>query len=43
MTSLRAVLFALAFMCFVAHAFGVPCRVNLQSAGLAIWMLSFLA
>jgi hypothetical protein len=40
MVSLRLVLFVLAFACFVASAAGVPSRVNLQSLGLALWVLA---
>jgi len=33
----------LAFICFVLSAIGVPAtRVNLQSAGLAFWVLALL-
>jgi hypothetical protein len=32
----------LAFVCFVAAAFGVAARVNLVAAGLALWMLALL-
>jgi len=36
------VLLVLAFACFLASAAGVPSKVNLQSAGLACWVLSIL-
>ncbi len=39
MTSLRALLFILAFLCFVLDALGVSSRVRLQSVGLALWVL----
>lgn len=39
MTSLRALLFILAFLCFVLDALGLSGRVRLQSAGLAFWVL----
>jgi len=32
----------LAFLAFISAAFGVPSRVNLIAAGLALWMLSLL-
>jgi hypothetical protein len=32
----------LALACFVASAAGVSSRVNLQSAGLACWILSLI-
>jgi hypothetical protein len=35
-------LVVLAFMCFVASAFGVPSRVNLQSVGLALWIATLI-
>lgn len=43
MLTLNLVLRLLAFLCFVAAAFGVPARnVNLVAAGLALWVLSIL-
>jgi hypothetical protein len=32
----------LALVCFVCAAFGVASRINLQAAGLALWLLSGL-
>lgn len=41
---LTMLLLALAFLLFVLAAFGVPSRVNLLAAGLALWVLvQFLA
>lgn len=40
--TLDLVLLVLAFLCFVASAAGVSSRVNLQSAGLALWVLSLI-
>ena len=37
-----ALLHLFAFACFVAAAIGVPSRVNLIAAGLALWMFSLL-
>jgi hypothetical protein len=37
-----AIIQLLAFGCFVAAAIGVPARVNLTAAGLALWMFSLL-
>jgi hypothetical protein len=39
---LHTVLLALAFLSFVLGAFGVPARVNLVAAGLALWVLTQL-
>lgn len=36
------ILLVLAFACFVASAAGVTSRVNLQSAGLAFWVLTLI-
>jgi len=35
-------LYVLAFLCFVLSAAGVGSRINLQSLGLALWVLTFL-
>lgn len=40
--TISLVLFLLAFACFCASAAGVPSRVNLQSAGLALWVLALI-
>lgn len=41
--NLDFVLLLLAFICFIASAFGAKSpRVNLQSAGLALWVASIL-
>jgi len=37
-----AILHLLAFALFVAAALGVPSKINLVAAGLAVWMLSLL-
>lgn len=43
MFSIHALLLLLAFICFVLSALGVPSsRVNLQSLGLAFWILTLL-
>jgi hypothetical protein len=42
MLTLVVILRVLAFLCFVLAAFGVPSKVNLTAAGLALWMLSLL-
>jgi len=42
MIGIRLVLLVLALVCFAASAAGVPSRVNLQSAGLALWVLALL-
>lgn len=42
MISIHLILLVLAFLCFVLAAFGVPSRVNLTAAGLALWVLSIL-
>lgn len=41
--TLRIILYILALGCFIASAFGVSSRVNLQSAGLALIVLAFMA
>ena len=35
-------LVVLALVCFVASAFWVPSRVNLQSVGLALWIATLI-
>ena len=42
MVTIDLVLHLLALVCFVAAAAGVPSRVQLLPAGLALWMLSLL-
>lgn len=42
MIVIRAVLLVVALGCFVAAAFGVPSRVALTPAGLAVYVLSLL-
>lgn len=42
MVTIDLILLILALACFVASAAGVSSRVNLQSAGLAFWVLSLL-
>ena len=42
MITVDLVLLLLALACFVASAAGVSSRVNLQSAGLACWILSLI-
>ena len=43
MVTLDLLLLVLALICFVLSALGVPSpRVNLQSTGLALWMLSLI-
>ena len=42
MVTIDLVLLILALVCFVAAAAGVPSRVQLVPAGLALWMLSLL-
>lgn len=42
MTTIDTVLLVSALACFVADTFGVTARVNLQSAGLALWLLTVL-
>lgn len=40
--SIQAVLLLLAFICFVLSALGITSRINLQSLGLALWVLGLL-
>ena len=42
MISINLVLLILALVCFVVSACGVATRVNLQSLGLAFWVLALL-
>lgn len=42
LANIDAVLIISALVCFVASSFGVAARVNLQSAGLALWVLTSL-
>lgn len=42
MITIRLVLLIAALLCFVVAAFGVPSRVQLIPAGLALWVLSML-
>lgn len=43
MISLQLLLLVLAFVCFLCSALGMPSsRVNLQSLGLAFWVLTLL-
>jgi hypothetical protein len=42
MITLDLILLLLALACFIASAAGVSSRVNLQSAGLACWVLSLI-
>jgi len=42
MLTFVAILHLLAFFCFVFAAIGIPSRLNLTAAGLAVWMLSLL-
>jgi hypothetical protein len=42
MITIRLVLLIAALLCFVVAAFGVPSRVQLVPAGLALWILSLL-
>jgi hypothetical protein len=42
MITIDLVLLLLALACFIASAAGVASRVNLQSAGLACWILSLI-
>ena len=39
---LSTILLVVALILFVVSAAGVPSRINLQSAGLAVWVLSLL-
>lgn len=40
--TLALVVQLLALVCFVAATFGVPARVNLLAAGLALWLLAIV-
>jgi hypothetical protein len=40
--TLHGILLILAFLCFVLQAIGVQSRINLNGAGLALWVLSLL-
>ena len=40
--TIAAVIQLLALICFVAAAAGVPSRVNLIAAGLALWIFTLL-
>jgi hypothetical protein len=42
MITLIVLLRVLALVCFVMATFGVPARVNLTAAGLALWLLSLV-
>jgi hypothetical protein len=42
MITIDAVLLVGALLCFVVAAFGVPSRIGLVPAGLALWVLSIL-
>ena len=42
MLNIRMVLLIVAFACLTAAAVGVPSRVNLVAAGLALWVLAVL-
>jgi hypothetical protein len=42
MITIDLVLIVAALVCFVVAAFGVPSRIGLVPAGLALWMLSLL-
>ena len=42
MVTIDLVLLILALVCFIIAAAGVPSRVNLIAAGLALWMLSII-
>jgi len=42
MLNVRFVCLVLAFACLTAAAVGVPSRVNLIAAGLALWVLAVL-
>lgn len=39
---IATILLVLAFICFVLSALGVAARVNLQSVGLALWVLALI-
>jgi hypothetical protein len=40
--TVHLILIVLALLCFIAAAFGVPSRVNLTAAGLALLTLTLL-
>lgn len=40
--AIPTILLGLAFLCFLADAFGVTARINLQSLGLALFVLAAL-
>lgn len=40
--SISIILLVIALILFIVSAVGVPSRINLQSAGLACWVLSIL-
>lgn len=40
--AIATILLILALVCFVCSTFGVGSKVNLQSAGLALWVLALL-
>ena len=42
MFTINALLLLLAFICFLLSAVGVASRINLQSLGLALWVLALL-
>ena len=42
MITIRLVLLVAALVCFVVASFGVPSRIALVPAGLALWVLSML-
>lgn len=42
MITVQILLLVLAFVCFLINAIGVSARVNLESLGLAFWVLSLL-
>ncbi len=42
MIPIRLILLILALICFALSAGGVSARVNLQSLGLALWVLTLL-
>jgi hypothetical protein len=41
--TISLVLLLLALFCFVLHAIAVPSKINLQSVGLALWVLSMMS
>jgi len=42
MITLHLLLLIVAFVCFFVAAIGVPSRVNLIAAGLALWVLTLI-